>query len=171
MSMCGLLVSFSSNFSRFQAAMPWKRVTVVWGGRKCLLLWLAEVLLRFGLILCAFFRRKRAHSTKCPCCYSSDDEPENHASAKKEVCWFAVCFLRNIRSTTGCSKRLVVVFEIGLKDNQNLGNKTFRRWLLWSIPPRRPCDGTRYWGSTVVLQRFYVEISVCDILKSWFRRS
>ncbi|KAJ7383133.1 hypothetical protein OS493_030666, partial [Desmophyllum pertusum] len=28
--------------------------------------------------------RKRAHSTKCPCCYSSEEEPENHASAKKE---------------------------------------------------------------------------------------
>ncbi|PFX32385.1 Zinc finger protein 358 [Stylophora pistillata] len=28
--------------------------------------------------------RKRAHSTKCSCCYSSEDEPENHASTRKE---------------------------------------------------------------------------------------
>lgn len=28
--------------------------------------------------------RKRAHSSKCPCCYSSEDEEENHATTKKE---------------------------------------------------------------------------------------
>ena len=32
-----------------------------------------------------FFRRKRAHSSKCPCCYSPDEDEENNAAAKKEV--------------------------------------------------------------------------------------
>lgn len=74
-----------------------------------------------------FFRRKRAHSTKCPCCYSSEDEPENHASTKKEVGWFAICFCRNIRSMIGQSRRWVAVFEEGLDSNKNSTAKVFRR--------------------------------------------
>lgn len=61
MSMSGLLVSFSTNFSGFHTGRLWKRATVAWGGRKYFLPWLDELLFRFRLCFCAIFSGENVH--------------------------------------------------------------------------------------------------------------
>ena len=66
MSMSGLLVSFSTNFSGFHTGRLWKRATVAWGGRKYFLPWLDELLFRFRLCFCAIFQAKTCTFVQVP---------------------------------------------------------------------------------------------------------
>lgn len=86
-----------------------------------------------------FFRRKRAHSSKCPCCYSSDEGEENNATTKKEVGWFAFSTDISARSVGNRGAFAVALTADEWVECPKLGNNNLQWLFVVENLLRRPC--------------------------------